>query len=113
MDSQQLSRRPDRLNQNTLSSSLGSGSVSRNDNRVVTALSIGLLAEMIMGVGVTFGASTGMITGPETAFRGAIYGEKILPLRVILLVPTILLTSESSFSKFISSVAGQSCLIPW
>ena len=67
---------------------------------------IGVLTEMIMGMGVTFGAATRMITGPEIAFGGEISGEKILPLRVILLVPAILLTSESSFSEFISSVAG-------
>ena len=80
---------------------------------VVTTLSIGLLAEMIMGVRVTFRVATGITTGPETAFGGAIIGEKILPLRVTLLVPTILPMSESSFSEFISSEAGQSCLMPW
>ena len=68
---------------------------------VVTALSVGVLAEMIVGLGIAFGGAitTGMITGPETAFRGAISGENILPLRVILLVPAILLISESTFSE--------------
>ena len=80
---------------------------------VVTALSIGVLAEMIMGVGVTFGAATRIIMGPETAFGGAISGEKILPLRVILLVPAILLMSESSSSEFISSAVDQSFLMTW
>ena len=60
---------------------------------VVTASSIGLLAEMIMGMGSNFGAATWIITGPETTFGGAISGEKILPLQVILLVPAILLMS--------------------
>ena len=60
---------------------------------VVTTLSVGVLVEMIVGPGTTFGgATTGIITGPETAFKGAIYGEKILPLRLILLVPAMLLT---------------------
>ena len=56
---------------------------------IVTALLAGVFAEMIVGLGITFGGeiTTGMITGPETTFRGAISGEKILPLRVILLVP--------------------------
>ena len=63
---------------------------------VVMASSIGALAEMIMGTEVTFGATTGMITGPENAFGGEIFGEKILSLRVILLVPAILLMSKSS-----------------
>ena len=76
---------------------------------VVTTSSIGALAEMIMGTKVTFGAAT----GPKNAFRGAIYGEKILPLRVILLVLAILLMSELNLSELESSVAAQSCLIPW
>ena len=69
---------------------------------VVMASSIGARTEIIMGTEVTFGEATGMITGPETAFGGAVSREKILPLRVILLVPAILLMSESYF-----------CLMPW
>ena len=81
---------------------------------VVTTLSVGVLLEMIVGLGTTFGGATaGMIAVPKTSFGGAISGEKILPLRVILLVPAILLISESSSSEFISLVAGQSCLVPW
>ena len=80
---------------------------------VVTASSIGALAEMIMGMEVTFRAAMGMITGPETAFGGAISGEKILPLRVILLVPAMLLMSELTFSELESSATDQSYLIPW
>ena len=81
---------------------------------IVTVLSTRVLAEMIVGLGITFGGATttGMITGPKIAFGGAISGEKTLPLRVILLVPMILLISESTFSKLESSAAGQSCLIP-
>ena len=81
---------------------------------VVTTLSIGVLLEMIIGLGTTFGGATiGMITGLETAFGGAISGEKILPLRVFLLVPAMLLMSELTFLELESSTAGQSCLIPW
>ena len=54
------------------------------------------LPDMIISTEVTFGAAT----GPKIAFRGAISGEKILPLRVILLVPAILLMSKSSSSEF-------------
>ena len=81
---------------------------------VVTALLVGVLAEMIIGLGTAFGGATTtrMMTGPETAFRGAISRENILPLRVILLVPAILLILDSIFSELESSVAGQSCLIP-
>ena len=68
---------------------------------VVTALLVGVLAEMIVGSGIAFGGATaGMITSPETAFGGAISGENILPLRVIFLVPAILLMSELTFSEF-------------
>ena len=81
---------------------------------VVTALSVGVLVEMIVGLGIAFGGvTTGMITGPKNDFGGEISGEKILPLQVILLVPAILLTSESTFLELESSVPGQSCLIPW
>ena len=80
---------------------------------IVIDLSIGVLAEMIMGVGVTFGIATGMITGQEMAFGGAISGENILPLRVILLVLAVLLMSKSSSLEFISSETDQSCLMPW
>ena len=74
------------------------------------ALSIGVLAEINVGLGTAFGGTaTGMITGPETAFRGVISGEKILPLRVILLVPAMLLMSELTFSELESLAAGQSC----
>ena len=64
-------------------------------SQIVTALSVGVLVEIMVGLGTTFGGATttGMITGPETAFGGAISGENILPLRVILLVPAILLIS--------------------
>ena len=74
---------------------------------VVTALSVGVLAEMIVGLGIGFGGATTirMITGPETAFGVAISGENILPLWVILLVPTILLISELPFSELESSAA--------
>ena len=70
---------------------------------------------MIVKLGITFGGATttGMITGLETAFGGAISGEKTLPLRVILLIPAILLISESTFSELESSIAGQSCLTLW
>ena len=83
--------------------------------RIVTSLSVGVLTEMIVGLGTSFGGATTtrMVTGPETAFGGAIFGENILPLRVILLVPAILLISELSFSELVSSAAGQPCLIPW
>ena len=47
---------------------------------IVTVLSTGVLAEMIVGLGITFGAATWIITGPETTFGGAMSGEKILPL---------------------------------
>ena len=82
---------------------------------IITVLSIGVLAEMIVGLGITFGGATTtrMIMGPETAFGRAIYGENILPLQVILLVPAILLILESSFSELESSAVGQSCLISW
>ena len=81
---------------------------------VVTTLSIGVLLEINVGPGTTFGGTkAGMITGPETAFGGAISGEKILPLQVILLVPAMLLMSELTFSELESSAADQSCLIPW
>ena len=76
---------------------------------VVSSLLIGALTDMIIGTEVTFGAAT----GPKTTFGGAISGEKILPLRVILLVPTILLMSESSSLELISSAANPSYLIPW
>ena len=80
-----------------------------------TVLLTGVLAEVIAGLGIAFGGetTTGMTTGPEIAFGGAIYGENTLPLWVILLVPVILLISDSSFSELESSVAVQSCLIPW
>ena len=82
---------------------------------VVSALLVGILVEMIVGLEIAFGGATttGMIMDPETAFGGAIPGENILPLRVILLVPAILLISELTFSELESSVAGQSCLTPW
>ena len=82
---------------------------------ILTSFSVGALVEMIVGLGIAFGGATTtrMITGPETAFGGEIYGENILPLRVILLVPAILLISESTFSELESSTTGQSCLIPW
>ena len=69
---------------------------------------------MIVGIEIAFGGetTTGMITGPEIAFGGAISGENILPLRVILLVPTMLLISESTFSDLEFAATGQSCLIP-
>ena len=82
---------------------------------IVTVLSTGVSAEMIVGPGVTFGggATIVMITSPEIAFGGAISGEKILPLQVTLLVSAILLMSASSSLEFISLAAGQSCLMPW
>ena len=49
---------------------------------VVSSLPVGALADMIIGMEVTFGTTT----GPKTAFGGAISGEKILTLRVILLI---------------------------
>ena len=66
---------------------------------------------MIAGLGIAFGGAktTGMITGPEIAFGGEISREKTLPLRVILLVPAMLLISESTFSELESLEAGQSC----
>ena len=75
---------------------------------VVSFFSSGALAHMIIGTEVTFGAAT----GPKIAFGGAISGEKILPLRVILLVPAILLMSESSSSELISLAASPSCRCP-
>ena len=68
--------------------------------RVVIVFSVGVLVEMIVGLGISFGGATttGMITGPEITFGGAISGEKTLPLLVILLVPVMLLISESTFS---------------
>ena len=76
---------------------------------VMSSLSIGALADMIIGTEVNFGAAM----GPKTAFGGAISGEKILPLRVILLVLAILLMSEYSTSELIFSAANPSCLMPW
>ena len=80
---------------------------------IVTVLSTGVLSEIIVGLGITFGGATTtiMITGPEINFGGEIYGEKTLPLRVSWLVPAMLLISESTFSELESSAAGQSCFI--
>ena len=76
---------------------------------IVLSLSVGTLAGTITGVEVIFGT----VTGPKTAIGGAISGEKILPLRVILLVPTILLMSELSSLELSSSAVSLICLIPW
>ena len=56
---------------------------------IVLSMLVGTLAGTITGTDVIFG----MATGPEIAFGGAISGEKILPLRVIFLVPAMLLMS--------------------
>ena len=76
---------------------------------IVLSLSVSTLAGIITGAEVIFG----MATGPKTAFGGATSRENILPLRVILLVPEILLMSESSSSELTSSAANPSYLIPW
>ena len=73
---------------------------------IVIALLVRVLVDTIVGLGIAFGGETiGRITGPKTAFGGAISGEKIMPLRVILLVPAILLMSELTFSELESSAA--------
>ena len=52
---------------------------------VASSLLVGTLAGVITGTNVILGTAT----GPETAFGGEISGEKILPLWIILLVPTM------------------------
>ena len=76
---------------------------------IVLSLSVGTLAGTIIGTEVIFGTAT----GPKTVVGGAISGEKILPLQVILLVPTIFLMSELSSSELSSSAVSSSYLIPW
>ena len=92
-DSQGLSLRPDRLYLNIFSSSFSSRSVGRNDNRGCNGFVNRSTCRDDYGYGSDLGAATWMITGPKIAFEGAISGEKILPLRVILLVLAILLMS--------------------
>ena len=53
---------------------------------------------MFTGAGITLGA----VEGPKITFGGAISGEKILPLRVILLVPAMFQMSEVSSSELSS-----------
>ena len=62
---------------------------------------------MLTGTGVTLGAAE----GSKIAFGGAISREKILPLRVILLVPAMFPMSEVSLSELYS--VDSICLIPW
>ena len=57
------------------------------------------------------GVTLGVAEGPKIAFGGEISGEKILPLRVILLVPAMFPMSEVSSSELFS--VDSICLIPW
>ena len=81
---------------NVLSFILNSGSICRDRDCIV----------LISGYACRYNHGTEVIfvtaTGPTTAFGGEISGEKILPLRVILLVPVILLMSELSSLKLSS-----------
>ena len=76
---------------------------------VVTSSMIGILAYVFTDVEITLGAAE----GPRISFGGAIFGEKILPLRVTLLVPEMLLMSELSSSELSSSEICSICLTPW
>ena len=62
---------------------------------------IGVSAGVIIEIAIVVSAGTkvGMITGPVTTFRGEISWENTLPLLVILLVPTMLPVSGSTYSK--------------
>ena len=91
-DDQWLSPCPDRLFLDPLPSIITN---SRGDNHMSYNLSItGVLADMLTGTGVTLGVAE----GPKISFGGVISGDKILPLRVILLVPAMFPMSEVSSS---------------
>ena len=79
------------------------------EKRNAFSLLEGTLAGTVTGVGVIFG----MAAGPKTAVGGAISGEKILALRVTLLVPAMLPTSGLSSSELSSFAICLICLTPW
>ena len=76
---------------------------------IVLSLLVGTLAGTVTGIGVIFGMATGL----KTVVGEAISGENILPLRVTLLVPAMLLMSGLSFSELSSSMVCTICLTPW
>ena len=60
---------------------------------------LGVTISSIIGLHTDILTGTGSLKGPKTSLGGAISGEKILPLRVILLVPVILPMSGVSSSE--------------
>ena len=74
---------------------LSSAAAEGTTSGVTTSSIIGVIADMFTGTGVTLGEAE----GPKISFGGAISREKILPLRVIFLVPAMFPMSEVSSSN--------------